>query len=404
MPTPTTINKFLPFAFLYFFFNSLFLPVGLLYTTLLTPLFLYWIFLRNGMKYVTGFLIITLVWAIVHLINGVDLLVYIRSYLLLLSAVIFGIAFYFFYKEVNDIRGIFSLLAGWNIMFVMLAVILIFFGIKGIFWSQEAISAGITDIPRLKLFTYEPSYYSLLLVPIVFYYYLKVLFSKTSQPVLKIAIVTVPLILSFSFGVLLGLAFSLFFLFCSDIKLFFVKKKFPKYILLGSLGLLLIFILLVKYYPDNAVFKRFANVFEGNDSSFKGRTTDSFFLGWKMAEMKSILFGCGLGQIKVLGLETFTKFYKHTFTSNTISIPNSMGETLAMYGILGFFVRFVIEVYLFFKTKVFLNYYRLSIFLFVFIYQFTGSFLNNIAEYVLWIMAFTPAFAEFDKKKGAASV
>ena len=35
------INKYIPFALIYFFCNSLFLPEGLLYTTLLTPLFLY---------------------------------------------------------------------------------------------------------------------------------------------------------------------------------------------------------------------------------------------------------------------------------------------------------------------------------------------------------------------------
>ena len=156
--------------------------------------------------------------------------------------------------------------------------------------------------------------------------------------------------------------------------------------------------MLVKFYPDNPIFKRFANVFEGNDSSFKGRTTDSFFLGWKIASMKSILFGCGLGQIKELGLETFTNFYKHPFTTNTINIPNSLGETLAMYGILGLFARLGIEIYLFFKARVYSNYYRIGLYLFVFIYQFTGSFLNNIAEYVLWILAFTPGFFEFDKK------
>ncbi|MGZ5135232.1 MAG: hypothetical protein ACXWCG_08785, partial [Flavitalea sp.] len=52
----------------------------------------------------------------------------------------------------------------------------------------------------------------------------------------------------------------------------------------------------------------------------------------------------------------------------------------------------------FFKTKVWSNYYRLSLFLFIFIYQFTGSYLTNIAEYVIWILAFHPGlFTEFDR-------
>lgn len=393
-----SINKFLPFAILYFFFNSLFLPNGLLYTTLLTPLFLYWIYQEKSSKYVWYFFLVTLPLACIHFLNGVNFQSYIKSYTLLFTAFVFGVTFYLFLKKTNSIRQIFDQLTVWNFLLSLVAVALLFLGIRNVFWYVEPISAGIVDIPRLKMFTYEASYYSLLMVPLVLYYYLKVLLLKTSQPFLKIVLVTFPLILSFSFGVLLGLALSMFFLFWSDVNLFFVKKRLPRYILVAALLSILIFIMLVKFYPDNPVFKRFANVFEGNDSSFKGRTTDSFFLGWKMAGMRSILFGCGPGQIRELGLETFTNFYKHSFTPATLNIPNSMGETLAMYGLLGLFARLGIEVYLFFKTRVYDNYYRISLFLFVFIYQFTGSFLNNIAEYVLWILAFTPGFFEFDKK------
>lgn len=393
-----TINKFIPFAFIYFFFNSLFLPTGLLYTTLLTPVFLYWIYQQNLMLYVWLFFLVTLPFACIHFLNGVDIVAYIKSYALLFSAFIFGVAFYLFLKSANNIRFIFDKITLWNSLFTVLAMLLLFSGMSEIVWYYEPISSGVSDVPRLKMFTYEASYYSLLMVPLVLYYYLRVLLLKTSSPGLKIILITGPLILSLSFGVLLGIGLSLFFLFWSDVKLFFVKKRMPIYILVVGLALFLIFIMLVKFYPDNPVFTRFENIFEGNDSSFKGRTTDSFFLGWKMAGMKSILFGCGLGQIKILGLETFTDFYKHTFTINSINIPNSLAETLAMYGLVGLFARLGIEVYLFFKTKVFLNYYRLSLYLFVFIYQFTGSFLNNIAEYVLWVLALTPGFFEFDKK------
>ena len=61
-------------------------------------------------------------------------------------------------------------------------------------------------------------------------------------------------------------------------------------------------------------------------------------------------------------------------------------------------VKFVFEVYFFFKTKVYSNFLRLVLFIFVFVYQFSGSFITNIAEYVIWIMAFSPwLFKEFDK-------
>jgi hypothetical protein len=62
-------------------------------------------------------------------------------------------------------------------------------------------------------------------------------------------------------------------------------------------------------------------------------------------------------------------------------------------------LRLGLEIWLFFRTGVRYNYYRLSLFLFIFIYQFTGSFIMNIAEYVCWAMAFKKGiFEEFDKK------
>src|SRR5436309_666244 len=41
--TGMSINKYLPFAFIYFFVNSLALPFGLTYTAILSPLFYWWI-------------------------------------------------------------------------------------------------------------------------------------------------------------------------------------------------------------------------------------------------------------------------------------------------------------------------------------------------------------------------
>jgi hypothetical protein len=153
------------------------------------------------------------------------------------------------------------------------------------------------------------------------------------------------------------------------------------------------------FFPDNVIFTRISNVFAGKDTSFKGRTFDSFYLGAEIAREKSLLFGVGPGQVKVLGLDNFINFYHYTnFTMEEVGIPNAVGDTLATFGIVGLLLRFCLEIYFFFSTKVMHNYYRLSLFLFVFIYQFTGSFLVNIAEYVIWLMAFHQGiFEEFDK-------
>jgi hypothetical protein len=73
-----------------------------------------------------------------------------------------------------------------------------------------------------------------------------------------------------------------------------------------------------------------------------------------------------------------------------------MGETLAIFGLAGVVLRLFLEFFLFFKTRVYSNYYRLALFIFVFIYQFTGSFITNIVEYVIWILAFSTVLNQFN--------
>jgi len=401
MNNSVIINKYLPIAVLYFFFNGFLLPLGLLYTTLLTPFFLLWLYRYPSINFLWLFPLITVPFALVHFLNGVNILTYIKSYLLLFSVFVFCVAFHRFLKECTTLRQIFRSLVIINIFFVLIALIaLIIPSFRDRFWYNNAITSGISSIYRLKLLTYEPSYYSTLLVPVLLYYYLKMFFTKLPNKLLVFLMVTIPLLLSLSFGVILGVALSLLLLFMSDIKLFTLNKKFPVYIIYGGLFAMLLFIVFLQLFPDNVFFIRMANVFSGQDTSFNGRTFDSFYLGWKIAAEKSILFGAGPGQVRSIGLEFFKQFYNYPgFSEIEVRIPNSVGDTLAIFGVLGVLIRMALEVLFFFKTKVYTNFLRLSLFIFVFIYQFTGSFITNIAEYVIWIMAFSPwLFKEFDKE------
>ncbi len=76
-------------------------------------------------------------------------------------------------------------------------------------WSVYDVSTGLTKFPRLSLFTYEPSYYSTLLVPLAFYYYLKIIFFKYPNAGYVFFLVSFPLVISFSLGAILGIAISL---------------------------------------------------------------------------------------------------------------------------------------------------------------------------------------------------
>ena len=397
------INKYMPIALIYFFFNGFLLPIGLLYTTLLSPLFLLWLYKYPSFKYLKWFFIFTIPFAIFHFILGVESVYYLRSYLLLFSVFIFSLAFYQFLIVCKSLGSIYSRLTLVNFVFTIIAIITLLIPfLRDILWTDSRISSGIEGVDRLKLFTYEPSYYSTILAPIALYYYLKALLNKLRNPTLMLFMISVPLLLSFSFGVILAMIFAMLLLLLTHVSSFFARKMVAIYILVGILIIMIVLIVLLFLFPDNVFFLRLLNVLEGKDTSFRGRTYDAFYLGWNIAEMKSIFWGSGLGQTKVLGLDLWQTYYRERFNINSIAISNAVGDTLAIFGIFGLFIRFGLQIFLFFKTRVYENYYRFLLFLFIFIYQFTGSFIYNIAEYVIWILAFSNVFPELDKKKSPA--
>jgi hypothetical protein len=131
------------------------------------------------------------------------------------------------------------------------------------------------------------------------------------------------------------------------------------------------------------------NIIGGDDTSGKGRTVDAFILAQRIIEPGHQAWGVGLGQVKTMGYDIIRSYYLY-YTDHPVAIPNAVAETLAIFGWVGVALRFSVQALFFFLTKPWKSYYRLAIFIFIFIYQFTGSFLTNGAEYVLWIIAFFP--------------
>jgi hypothetical protein len=234
----------------------------------------------------------------------------------------------------------------------------------------------------------------------VFYYYtLKFVFNDiTGYRWLTLLLVAVPMLLSLSFGVL-GTTFITVMLMCffSARRLFRYKRAFVT-VFSAILLFFIAMLVLAVYFPGNILFARIENVLTGVDTSANGRTVDSFTMAWRIADTKSIWFGAGLGQIKIITLEIVRKYYNYWGDFPRYDIPNAMGETLAIFGIAGVGFRLFLEWYLFFRTRVYTNYYRLSLFIFIFIYQFTGSFITNIVEYVIWILAFSGVFNQFSRE------
>lgn len=396
-------SNYLPFALLYFFLNSIFLPEGLLYTSLLTPFFLWWLYRQGTWKPVGWFFLLTIPFVPIHLKEGVSLFYYARSYLSFFSAWVFGVCFFVSLKKEVAYSLIFRQVLTLNFLLVPLALAaLLLPPLKGAFWYLKEISPGVGTVPRLKMFTYEASYYALLLAPLCIYFYLRLLLHQEKHRGWVLLMATLPLGFSFSLGVIGAMIIGLALLAGICPELFFRRRELRNGILIALGSLVLLLLLATLLYPHNPLFERMGNIFHGKDTSFRGRTYESFILAWKVAKAKSLWFGCGPGQVKIAGIGVFLRYYG--YLPPVVRIPNTLADTMATYGVIGLAVRLGFTIYFFFRTRVWNNYYRLWLFFFLFIYQLTGSFMTNIAEYVIWLLAFTNAFTEFDRSNLAAPI
>ncbi len=393
------INKYLPFALIYFFFNSLGLPLGLTYTTILSPVLYYWILTTRKKEILWPFLLALVPFMIVQINEGVELKTYLISILNITAVYIFCQAFYTFLTCCQDIEGVFRKIVIINFIFCLIAIPLYFTRYYDILWIKQFLTEGVDDFLRLKMFTYEASYYATLFIPLFFFYFLKINLGQNKRNILGILVMIVlPYLLSFSLGVISSIIISVIVMYILLFR-YLSKKRSVWWVGISvSSSVLLLLTALLIFSPDNTLFHRIGNILSGNDTSGNGRTSNAFMLGEKILQLRNIYFGIGPGQIKVIGADIIKGFYNYPIDYNVVTIPNATAESLVIFGVAGLVVRFAVEIFLFFYTRVWTNYYRLLMFTFIFLYQLTGSFITNLAEYVIWIIAFTPGFYQFDVK------
>jgi hypothetical protein len=388
-------------AHLYFFFNSVGLKGGLLYTNLLTPFFIWslykhrrltpffkwggWLLLYMGIQY----------W------YGVELKSFLISGGLLLSTALFVMSAQHYISCYPHLKQVMHQILLFNFILLIIAIPFYFmeYNYQKWFWYSNLFTTQKT-FTRLALFTFEASYYSLLLIPLCYYYYFKVMTSLSFISGRYILLMTtLPLLLSMSFGVLGGTLITAVILCIVNRKALLKHKLTFQLLILGLVIIVLTFFILFTVFSEALFVKRIGNIFSGIDTSTNGRTIESFQIVWLTLQQKSIWWGCGPGQLKHLIPEIIQTHFAHWGKVEVYRIPNTVAETLGVFGIIGLAFRFVVLGYLFFKTRVSTNHYRLALFIFMFVYQFTGSYITNIVEYVIWIFAFTNVFPEFDKKK-----
>ncbi|WP_205503244.1 hypothetical protein [Rufibacter psychrotolerans] len=398
------INKYRPFAYIYFFINSTWLPYGLLFTGILSPLFYVWLLLNQKKYVIVRFLLFLAPFAVIHLINGVVLKYYALSTVLLLSCYIYTYALKTYLEKKQGLNALFDRLTLINFALTLIALAYFNTPYLRTFWSISNISDKMDGYRRLAMFTYEPSYYSTLLVPLVLYYVASLVHSPRKKYLYLLLTLLLSVGLAFSLGIWICLALSVFFFFLFKLRHYILKKNFLR--ITGTmasvalLGALFAFI----FFPKNPLFLRIENFIEGRDASGKGRTYEAFLLSYKIAELKSLAFGVGQGQIKVVGDPVIRNHYNYTREDVPIVyIPCAAAETIAIFGFLGFGLRFFLLFYFFYKTRTYDSTFRSMLFIYMFIYQFTGSYVTNVAEYTIWVLAFVPCFDQFERKKLPAS-
>ena len=77
-----------------------------------------------------------------------------------------------------------------------------------------------------------------------------------------------------------------------------------------------------------------------------------------------IVVGSGFGQAKELAVEFFDEFW---FGLDVDRLTNVVAATFAEFGVLGIVLRFALELFLFFRTRVFRSHFRMTLFWFAFV-------------------------------------
>jgi len=101
------ISKYSILAHIYFFFNSLFLPKGLLYTTILSPVFYYRTVKAKRKTYALAFGGFLFLYDLIHFYNGVDFKSFIISNLLFIVTYFCVISFYYFVNSYQRLSKLF---------------------------------------------------------------------------------------------------------------------------------------------------------------------------------------------------------------------------------------------------------------------------------------------------------
>lgn len=384
LQSASKIERYFPFVFVYFFVNATGLPMGLLYTTALAPLFYLWLWLQGRRWILARFGLVFSPWIVMHLLHKAQIRTYAVSLAVMMAICVCAYAFYVFVNWTRRLTEILDRVIAINFALACVGIALYFTPWEEFMWKKGDMFTSGVKLSRFQMFTYEPSYYSTLLAPLVIYAFFRWAGKDSPRNFCLLAMTLIPLLMAYSFGVISALLLAL-----GLVHVLYVRRLMKRPYMLVAIPVAAVALL---YIGTGSTFiTRLQNFLTGQDSSGMVRTVLSYYLSYQIALEKSLYWGVGFGQIKVVGADLISQFWE-----NGGRLPCAIAETMAQFGLFGLMIRIAVEFYFAIKTKVHRNYFRFTLFVFIFVYQFTGSFLTNIAEYVIWILAFSQIFPEFE--------
>jgi hypothetical protein len=386
------------FVFL-FFFNRVGLPFGLSFDMILAPFFLYTIFKEFNQSTLYKAIGILLVFGIIHAFLGVNYTAFFVSNVVFLALIIGVICFYQRAKQIDYFEEIILRITQLNVVFTIIALATLFFLKSTYLWYLVPYTSNAEALPRLKLFTEEASHYSFLLLPVFYFWLYQLLAHVNWRTFGYLMSIIISLILSFSLGVLSIIAITLILVLVLYSRSILSHHRYRKFLLILIFILVTIGLLLAFFFPINPLTIRINNLINGQDTSGRGRTYESFEIAWRVLQLNYPLIGIGIGQFKLIGRDVLLFYYKYHTIPAVVRLPNALAETLVSFGVLGAVLRVFLQIYWGIKAAIFQNVFQTSLFIALFIYQFTGGFLFHSFEYYYWILAFIPVFKSFDKQQ-----
>lgn len=383
-----SIHCLLPIFGFYIFFNHAGLPNGLFYSTIVSPLLYVWLYLKGRRWLTTIFLFFLSPFIVAHMLLGVAApMYYLRTMLLLWTAYVTVYALCWALFKCRNLERLFDELIVLHFCIGMLALASFHTPLQNLFWmdTSETI-VGTAHMLRLSLLDSEPSVCAALMLPLVIFAALRMFSDSRKRSFLYLMMIAFPLLLTQSFG---GLSISMAAIGITLAAVYRKRLMRSKTLIIIACLALAVGLLLVVPNPISA---RVLQVVTGNDGSAQTRTTLGFVGGYIIASSKSLWWGAGLGQSKLIDLSALG------LGLGAGTVGNAASATLAEFGLVGVFVRLAVELYLFFRTRIYRNSFRLAMFVAAFISQSTGGNLVDVQQGLMFCFAFLPFFPEMNQR------